>query len=133
MLKLTEEVKQTMAQTKTIPVATASKEGMPNVVPFAFIKCLDEDTLLFGDNFMDKSIKNLAENPYVAICVWDSENKRSYQIKGKATIETSGKVFDEMVAWVKGVAPNMPAKSAITVKVSHVYITQPGPDLGKEL
>ncbi|MEL7566716.1 MAG: pyridoxamine 5'-phosphate oxidase family protein [Dehalobacterium sp.] len=133
MLKLTEEVKQTMAQTKIIPVATASKEGMPNVIPFAFVKCLDEETLLLADNFMNKSIKNLAENPYASICVWDGENNRSYQIKGKARIETSGKIFDETVAWVKEVMPQLTPKSAIILKVTNVYVCQPGPDLGKEL
>jgi predicted pyridoxine 5'-phosphate oxidase superfamily flavin-nucleotide-binding protein len=101
MSKLTDDVKKTMAQTKIIPVATASKEGMPNVIPFAFVKWLDEDTVLLADNFMNKSLKNLKENPYISICVWDAENKRSFQIKGEAVIETSGKVYDETVAWVK--------------------------------
>lgn len=133
MLKLTEEVKKTMAQTKIIPVATASQEGIPNVIPFAFVKCLDEETLLLADNFMNKSLKNLAENPYVSICVWDTESNLSYQIKGKATMETSGKIFDETVAWVKGAMPQLSPKSAILMKVTNVYICQPGPDLGKEL
>jgi len=133
LLKLTEEVKQTMAQTKIIPVATASKEGIPNVIPFAFVKCLDEETLLLADNFMNKSIKNLEENPHASICVWDGENNRSYQIKGKANIETSGKIFDETVVWVKAVMPELSPKSAIVMKVTNVYVCQPGPDLGKEL
>lgn len=131
MSKLTEEVKQTLAQTKVIPVATASKEGLPNVIPFAFVKCLDEETLLLADNFMNKSRKNLAENPYLSICVWDE--KRSFQIKGKASVETSGKNFDETVAWVKEAMPQLVPKAAILVKVTNVYISQPGPDLGKEL
>jgi len=133
LLKLNEEVKKVMAQTKIFPVATASKDGLPNVVPFAFVKCYNDDTILLADNFMNKSLKNLQENPWIAICVWDSQNKQSYQIKGEAEIITAGSVLEETAAWVKGVIPQLSPKSAILMKVKNVYICQPGPDLGKEL
>ncbi|ATW27524.1 pyridoxamine 5'-phosphate oxidase family protein [Candidatus Formimonas warabiya] len=133
MPKISQEIKNTMAKTKIIPVATASKDGMPNVIPFAFVKCYDDETLVLADNFMQKSMKNLEENPFVSICVWDTEGNQSFQIKGKAAVETEGKVFNETVAWVKEAMPQLSPKSAILVKISNIYICQPGPDLGKEL
>lgn len=133
LAKITEAVKKTMSQTKIIPVATSSKEGIPNVIPFGFVKCYDDETLLLADNFMNKSMKNLEENPYVSICVWDTENNQSFQIKGQVTIEKSGKIFDEMAAWVKGVMPQLSPKAAVLVKVTNIFVSQPGPDLGKEL
>lgn len=133
LAKITEAVKKTMSQTKIIPVATSSKAGIPNVIPFGFVKCYDDETLLLADNFMNKSMKNLEENPYVSICVWDTENNQSFQIKGQATIKKTGKVFDEMVAWVKGVMPQLSPKAAVLVKVTNIFVSQPGPDLGKEL
>ena len=36
-------------------------------------------------------------------------------------------------AWVKGVMPDKNPKSAILLKVTDIYIGQPGPDLGKKL
>lgn len=133
MPKLNEAVKSVIAKTKIFPVATASKNGVPNVVPFAFVKVYDEDTILLADNFMNKSLNNLKENPEMAICVWDTESNQSYQIKGPVTIVTSGKVFEETVQWVKGVMEQMAPKSALLLKAAHVYVCQPGSDLGKEL
>ncbi|MDD2497432.1 MAG: pyridoxamine 5'-phosphate oxidase family protein [Desulfitobacteriaceae bacterium] len=133
MAKLNEDVKKVISQTKTFPVATASKEGVPNVIPFAFVKCYGDDALLLADNFMQKSIANLEENPQMAICVWDSENKQAYQIKGEVTILKSGNVFDETIKWVQGVLSQLTPKTALLMKVTHVYVCQPGPDIGREL
>ncbi|WP_449240652.1 pyridoxamine 5'-phosphate oxidase family protein [Desulfoscipio gibsoniae] len=133
MPKLAGDVKDLFIKTAIYPVATASKDGIPNVVPIHFVKVYDEDTILLVDNFMDKSLKNLRENPQLSICVWDMDKKQAYQIKGKATIVSSGKPFDEAVDWVKKGAPHLAPKSAILMQVTSIYNCQPGPDLGKEL
>ncbi len=133
MPKLTGTVKDVFTKTAIYPVATASKDGVPNVVPIHFVKIYDEDTILLVDNFMNKSLKNLQENPQIAISVWDMNTNQAYQIKGQATIVTSGKPFDEAIAWVKKGMPDVNPKSAILMQVTHIYNTQPGSDLGKEL
>lgn len=133
MSKLNDEIKNIISQTKIFPVATASKKGEPNVVPIAFVKCYGEDSLLLADNFMEKSLANLEENPRMTISVWDLEKNQAYQIKGDVSIIKAGEVFENTVNWVKGVMPVLSPKSAILMKVTHVYICQPGPDLGKEL
>ncbi len=133
MPKLNGAVKDVFVKTAIYPVATASKDGIPNVVPIHFVKIYDEDTILLVDNFMAKSLKNLQENPQLSISVWDMDKKQAYQIKGQATIVTSGKPFDEAVAWVKKGKPNLNPNSAILMKVTNIYNCQPGPDLGKEL
>jgi hypothetical protein len=133
MAKLNADVQKIISQTKIFPVATASKDGVPNVVPFAFLKVFDEETLLLADNFMNKSINNLEDNPQMAVCVWDTENNQSYQIKGIATVFKSGEIFEETVAWVKKIMPELNPKSAVLLKVTNIFICQPGPDLGKEI
>jgi predicted pyridoxine 5'-phosphate oxidase superfamily flavin-nucleotide-binding protein len=82
---------------------------------------------------MDKAAANLAENPRVAVCVWDLETKRAYQIKGRVEIHREGRVYDEMVSWVKEKKPDAPAKAAIVLRVEHVYICHAGPDRGKDV
>ncbi|HNB03165.1 MAG TPA: pyridoxamine 5'-phosphate oxidase family protein, partial [Methanoregulaceae archaeon] len=37
MVKLNDEMKETFAKVKLFPVATASKSGVPNVAPIAFV------------------------------------------------------------------------------------------------
>lgn len=134
MPKIVDNVKEVFNKTAIYSVATASKDGLPNVVPIHFVKLYDEeDTILLVDNFMNKTLKNLEENPRIAISVWDMDKKQAYQIKGEANIVRSGKPFDDALAWVKKAMPQLKPKSAILLKVTNVYNCQPGPDLGKEL
>ena len=44
-------------------LATASPDGTPNVVPIGFARPIDEDTILIADNYMNKTRKNLEQNP----------------------------------------------------------------------
>ncbi|MCF8012057.1 MAG: pyridoxamine 5'-phosphate oxidase family protein [Clostridiales bacterium] len=135
MPKLVDSVKEVFNKNGIYAVATASASGLPNVVPIHFAKIYEEeeDTILLADNFMDKSYKNIEENPWIAISVWDTGKKLAYQIKGQASIVKSGKAFDDALAWVQKVKPDLKPKSAVLLKVTNVYNCQPGPDLGKEL
>ncbi|NLE22491.1 MAG: pyridoxamine 5'-phosphate oxidase [Actinobacteria bacterium] len=133
MGRLNEAAKDVLARMKVIPVATASGDGCPNVVPMTFVKALDDSTLLIADNYMDKGARNLEENPQVAVSVWDTETKQAYQIKGAAEVLRAGPVFDEAVTWVKGSKPHLTTKAAVVMKVAHLYVCQPGVDLGKDV
>lgn len=133
MPKLADNVKEVFNKTAIYAVATASKNGLPNVVPIHFVKLYEEDTILLVDNFMNKTASNLSENPWIAISVWDNNQKQAFQIKGEASIITSGKVFDDAVSWVQKTMPQLQPKSAILLKVTNVFNCQPGPDIGKEL
>jgi len=128
-----EDVLRVLAQTKVVPVATASKDGVPNVVPMTFVKTLDDSAVLVVDNFMDKGARNLEENPRIAVCVWDLETKRAYQIKGTAEVQRSGQVYDHGVAWVHETKPDTDPKAAVVLRVSNVYVCHSGPDRGKDV
>ena len=132
--KLIDNVKTVFNKTAIYAVATATKNGLPNVVPIHFVKIYNEDdTILLVDNFMDKTLSNIEENPLIAISVWDMDKKQAFQLKGAASIIKSGKPFEDALDWVQKAMPNIKPKSAILLKVTNVYNCQPGPDLGKEL
>jgi len=131
--RLTEDAKRVLAQMKVVPVATASKDGLPNVVPMTFVKALDDSAVLIADNYMDKGARNLEENPSVSVCVWDLETKRAYQIRGAVEIHRSGPAYEEMVAWVRETKPDAPAKAAVVMKVTNVFVCHSGADRGKDV
>lgn len=131
MAKISADIKEISAKGPVWTLATVSKNGKPNVVPIAFAKVLSDDECLFVDNFMGKTRKNIEENPQVAATFWDMENHKGYQIKGKATIMTTGKTFEDGVAWVKSVMPQLPAKAVVVVKVDEIFNTSPGSEAGK--
>ena len=88
MAKLTQRIKEIFEKQETVVLATATKDGLPNVVPVNAKKIIDDETILISDQFFNKTLKNLQANPQVAITVWDK--LEGYQIKGTVTVETSG-------------------------------------------
>ncbi len=113
-------------------LATASSEGIPNVVPIGFARPIDNGSILIADNYMNKTRKNIEENPNVAIVTKDAQ-KNPYQFKGTAEIFESGKVFEEVVEWAQNVMTKLNPKAAIVVKVTEIYSVQPGPEAGHKI
>ncbi len=108
-------------------LATAENCGNPNAVPVYFTKVLDGDRLLLVDNYMKKTLGNIQSNSKVSVSVWNE--KKGYQFKGTACIETSGVNFDTGNAMVKEGNP----KGVIIVDVESIYITSPGPEAGNKV
>ncbi len=133
MAKLTNEVKGVIEKSKGWAFATADQNGNPNVVSIAFGKVLSESQVMLIDVFMDKTLENLTENPTVALSVWDMESLQGYQLKGTAKVETSGALFDEAAKMVKSMMPQLKAKGVVIIDIDKIYVTSPGPDIGKEL
>jgi uncharacterized protein len=131
MVKITEEIRESLAGTKTVFLATASKAGMPNAVPIGAFKLLDDETMLISDQFFNKTLQNMKENPKVAITWWGE--KGGFQIKGSVTIHTSDDVFRQDVAWMKELRPNLVPKGAVVLKISDVYSVKPGAEAGKKI
>ncbi len=70
IVALTDEMKEVLHKNDqkfiAAPMATASKEGVPNVAPMASVWLREEATLWICDNFMVKTLQNLQENPIAA-------------------------------------------------------------------
>jgi len=131
MVNLTDDIKESLAGTKLVYLATSSKDRVPNVVPIGAFKLLDDETLLISDQFFKKTLQNLKENPRIALSWWGE--KGGFQIKGPVTIHTNDEVFKKDVVWLKELKPTLTPKSAIVMKVTEVYSIKPGADAGKKL
>ena len=123
-------------------VATASKDGKPNLSIKGSLKMLDEEHLLFSDIFSLKTRKNLLENPQVAIMVYDVESRRGYMFQGTAELLSSGSLYDQTVESTKKAAPQMPpasrpagwaAKYVVKVTVESIYDQSAPPNGGKQI
>ena len=113
-------------------LATSSKEGIPNVVPIGFARPIDSETILIADNYMNKTRKNLEENPNISLVTKDA-TKCPYQFKGKIEIFESGKYFDIVTEWGQNAMTKLTPKAAILMNVEEIYSIQPGPDAGKKI
>jgi len=75
-------------------LATQDESGKINVVPIVTMKPYDDETLIFGNLMMRKSLKNLQEDSGVSACVITS-NLKCYEVKGEFRgFEKTGKYFD---------------------------------------
>jgi len=133
MVKMTAEMKEAFGKVKLFPVATASKSGVPNVVPIVHVMLVSDDTIWIGDNFMQKSLANAKENPHIAIFVYDPEGKKCFQVKGKVEVKTSGPDFEKMREIVRAKKAELPAKSLLIMKVTEVFQCYYGATAGNKL
>ena len=133
MVALTEEMKTAFATMKAFPVATASKDGWPNVVPIGFVELVDDETIWIADNFMKKTLANIKENPKMTLSLWGPETKGCFQIKGEVELKTEGPEFEKMQENVWAKMAKAPAKGLMIMKICEVYTCNPGPDAGNKL
>lgn len=127
MAVLTEQMKKLVKSGKCL-VATAGKDGWPNIGPKGSVMLVDDSTLAFGEVTGKRTYKNLMENPKVAIAVMDYEQRVGYRFMGTAELETEGPLFDQFAERFAGM--NLPRPVAVVrVKVDNVYdlgIKNPG-------
>jgi predicted pyridoxine 5'-phosphate oxidase superfamily flavin-nucleotide-binding protein len=83
------------------------------------------------DNFLKKTRVNLEENPNMAIVAYDSEIKRSFQLKGTVDLETRGERY--AIAEEMARAKNRLAKVAVVFHVKEIFDNSPGPSAGNKL
>jgi len=103
-------------------VATATRDGMPNVTPKSGLKLLDDQHVVFADLYSLKTRQNLEQNPQVAVTVIDPAAARGYQIKGKAEMLASGPLCEQMAEEMKQSSPSSPpVKYVVRITVESVY------------
>ena len=133
MAKITQDMKDIAGKSKVFIMATASKDGKPNGVPIGLVQLISDDEIMLVDNFMNKTRQNIDENPMVAVSFWGGKGGYGYQFKGKARVETSGKLFDEASRAAQVEEPKHSPKAVVVVKVEEIYYVGHGPDSGKRL
>lgn len=132
---MTDRMMEIFNKVPTAILATATADGAPNAVPVGAKKIIDSETILISDQFFNKTLANLKTNPKLAVTFW--EGHEGYQIKGTATIETSGPRYEETAKWIEdlGAKAGFPLKSkgAVIIKIDEIFGVAPGPGAGKKL
>jgi len=133
MANLSPEMIEMVKSVKTFPLATASKDGEPNVVPVGALFVMDPETIWIGNQFMKATVENLRENPKACLYVWGPEAKGCLKIKGEVTVQSSGADYERMKDMVKARRADLVCKALLVFKVTAVYNCKSGPDAGKQL
>ncbi len=110
-------------------------DGIPNVVPVAFKKVLDNGKLAVGDVFLETTLKNIQKNEgKIAISAYDPKKLEGYQIKGTAVYLAEGEVVEDFRKMVEAMFHGAAtAKGALLITPEQVIVTTPGEDNKKVL
>ncbi len=110
-------------------------DGNPNVVPVSMKQVIDSETVMVSDQYMNKTLANLKENPRAAISVWNDEG--GYQVKGSVEYVTAGPRYETVAAQVHEILMNMgydfTSKGVCYLHVEEVYSVTPGENAGKSV
>ena len=129
---MTDEMMDAIEKDNVVFFATSTADGVPNVVPIGFARPIDNKTIMIVDNYLNKTRKNLENNPKASLVLRDA-SKAPYQFKGSVEIVESGKYFDQAVGWATSVMSQLAPKAAVLLKVGEIYSVQPGPDAGSKV
>jgi len=115
-------------------IATAAKDGTPNLSIKGSLRLLDDEHLLFADLNSLKTRKNLGDNPKVAIMVYEDATRRGYAFKGSTELLSSGPLYDQVCESIKKAMPQLPpAKYVVKVTVESIFDQSAGPSGGKQI
>ncbi len=145
MAEMTAEMMELLNNMAAPLLATASKEGVPNVVPCGSTRAISPDTITITALHLDKTYKNLEEYPKVAVVFHSELGKKGtmpvgevqgWQIKGKATLVKSGEIYEraqEGAARRFGEEARDKVKAAVVIKVEEIYNIATGADADKQV
>ena len=121
MASLTPEILSIIRALQVFPIATATPDGVPNVVYVAFLRVVDDETLEIADNRFCKTRQNLEANPILSVLLWSPECTGCYQVKGRAVLHTEGPIYDDCVAWVHAHSDKLTPKAAVRIHIAEIY------------
>lgn len=100
-----------------VAIATITPEGDPNAIGAACVRVISDNQLLVTDVYMHQTLKDITNNPKVAVVAWDKD-MNGYKLLGEATYYSSG----EYVEKVKLMPENkdLKPKGAIVINVSRI-------------
>lgn len=105
-----------LIEKKAVALATINYDnGKPHNIAMEINK-VDGDKIIMTDNHMDKSLKNIKNNPKVSIVFWNDEV--GFRIDGTADYDSDNKWFE----FVKDLKENRgySPKGALIIKVNEI-------------
>jgi uncharacterized protein len=114
---LTPDMKRIIQEQRLGFVATADRDGVPNVSPKGTFVVLDDETIAFGEIRSPGTIGNLRINPRIEVNFVDPFVRKGYRFAGTAiVVERGDGTFDTLLGRFRSaLAPRMRAIVTITV------------------
>lgn len=130
---ITEELKEQMTKVGILHLVTASKDGVPNAAPMGAVMITDNE-ILIANNYMNKTLANIKENPQVSVLVWSREIGNCFQLKGTAELVSGTEDHKKMKEMLDAKKPGAyPCKELVVISVKEIFTCMPGVAAGSKI
>jgi predicted pyridoxine 5'-phosphate oxidase superfamily flavin-nucleotide-binding protein len=125
-MKIPIQAKEIASKDPVVYVATSDKEGTPHIAAARGLQVLDDESVAFEDWFCMQTLRNIEENPKIALSLLESGAEHGYQLIGTVVHSTITELLD-------GYLPSQEqrhipqAKHRLHIKVEKVLSLSTGP------
>ncbi len=105
-------------------------DGTPNASPKHF-RVRDDDHLEFTDVLSQNIHDVLTKTPDVTVVFFDPQAVNGYRLKGKASLETFGPLFQQAASTLENMG--FKPKAVVKIKIDEVQSLSFGPNTGKKI
>jgi uncharacterized protein len=122
-MKLSAEAKNAIESMRPCLVATADKTGKPNVSAKGSIRVLDDEHVTFADVNSPRTVKNIRQNPQVAIICIDAAAHKSCRLWGTGEIISAGPLYDKVVEALASISKGRKINNVVKVTISEIELS----------
>ncbi|MCK9281279.1 MAG: pyridoxamine 5'-phosphate oxidase family protein [Melioribacteraceae bacterium] len=97
--------------------STVDANGIPNSIYVTCASLFNPETIIIADNRFDKTKKNILNGSKGSL-LFITEEKISFQVKGRIEYHESGEYFDDMKKWNP---TKLPGHAAAVIKIEEIY------------
>jgi hypothetical protein len=122
MTTLPAEIRPVLENGIPAVMVTCSGDGVPNVTVISQVYYVDEQHAALSFQFFSKTIRNVRENPYAYVCVWDLEGRTEWILQlAFERSETEGPVFEAMDMQIEAIASATGMSGIFKLRAADIY------------